>query len=471
MKFSKIGTLLGTCLTAAVLGSMATTAQAGDEWIENWKSFANETGLPEHAAWAAAIDNAETRALAKDWEDFRGYTASSLLAQETIPAELKPGFIITKDNIDSLPWVKDYLPQYWIDRLTSDWMPVKGIRIVPTSHYYMQKARLDATKKLGPDPFTINEKGELRDNNGEHGFLTEAGLPFTDPQNGEEINWLFNAHGVGADDLYFDPINMAACGKTNKLERLYKANIFWRRMAGRVSAAPLGNVEGFEGITEAGALLIKSPRDVRGLAGVRLRFADADKDDDFKLYIPSLRRTRSLTGTNGQDVIAPGLELTWDDWRSNWFKTDRRKFKYTKIKDATILAIPEVGNVYDPLRIAEDACNMSGIVDMELRPTWLYEITDLTENYQYSKKRIWVDKELYYSQYVEMDDRNGDLWRIWDDSRDWEPTTGRAQYRSALIVNARNKRSTVITIDSDWGEKLDGMTNAIFNIDQLRDRR
>ena len=469
MKLNKLKTLL-TCLTVVVLGSMASTTQAGDEWIDNWKSFAAKSGLPEHAAWVAAIDNAEVRALSKDWEDFRGYTASSLLAKETHPAELKPGFIITKENIDSLPWAKDYLPQYWIDRLTSDWTPIKGIRIVPTTHYYMQKARLDATKKLEPDHFTINEKGELRDKNGEHGFISEAGLPFINPKNGEELNWLFNAHGVGTDDLFFDTIDMAACNSTNKLERIYKANIFWRRMAGRVSAPPLGNVEGFEGITEAGALLIKSPRDVRGLGGVRLRFADADKDDDFKLYIPSLRRTRALTGTNGQDPIAPGLELTWDEWRSNWFKTDRRKFKYTLIKDAVVLAVPEVGNVYDPLRIANDACNLSGIVDMELRPTWVYEITDLTETYQYSIKRVHVDKETYYSQYLEMFDRNGDLWRIWDDSRDWEPTTGRFMWRSAIIANVRDERATVITVDSAW-EKLDTMTNAIFNIDQLRDRR
>ena len=469
MKFYKIKTLL-ICLTITVLGSMASTAQAGDEWIDNWKSFAAKSGLPEHAAWVAAIDNAEVRALSKDWEDFRGYTASSLLAKETHPAELKPGFIITKENIDTLPWVKDYLPQYWIDRLTSDWTPIKGIRVVPTTHYYMQQARLDATKKLEPDHFTINEKGELRDKNGEHGFISEAGLPFVNPKNGEELNWLFNAHGVGTDDLFFDTIDMAACSGTNKLERIYKANIFWRRMAGRVSAPPLGNVEGFEGITEAGALLIKSPRDVRGLGGVRLRFADADKDDDFKLYIPSLRRTRALTGTNGQDPIAPGLELTWDEWRSNWFKTDRRKFKYTLIKDAVVLAVPEVGNVYDPLRIANDACNLSGIVDMELRPTWVYEIADLTETYQYSVKRVHVDKETYYSQYLEMFDRNGDLWRIWDDSRDWEPTTGRFMWRSAIIANVRDERATVITVDSAW-EKLDTMTNAIFNIDQLRDRR
>ena len=67
MKLNKLKTLL-TCLTVAVLGSMASTTQAGDEWIDNWKSFAAASGLPEHAAWVAAIDNAEVRALSKDWK-------------------------------------------------------------------------------------------------------------------------------------------------------------------------------------------------------------------------------------------------------------------------------------------------------------------------------------------------------------------------------------------------------------------
>jgi hypothetical protein len=81
-----------------------------------------------------------------------------------------------------------------------------------------------------------------------------------------------------------------------------------------------------------------------------------------------------------------------------------------------------------------------------------------------------VDKETYYSQYLEMVDRNGDIWRIWDDTRDWEPTTGRFMWRSAIIANVRDERATIITVDSAW-EKIDSMTNAIFNIDQLRDRR
>ena len=38
MKFYKLKTLL-ICLTVVVLGSMASTAQAGDEWIDNWNQI------------------------------------------------------------------------------------------------------------------------------------------------------------------------------------------------------------------------------------------------------------------------------------------------------------------------------------------------------------------------------------------------------------------------------------------------
>ena len=45
MRIYKLKTLL-TSLTIVVLSLMSDTAEASDEWIDNWKSFAAETGLP-----------------------------------------------------------------------------------------------------------------------------------------------------------------------------------------------------------------------------------------------------------------------------------------------------------------------------------------------------------------------------------------------------------------------------------------
>ncbi len=467
MKF----TYLKKAITGAIgLLAVANFANAESDYIERWKQFAADTGLPGHKAWAEILDNDETRALEQRWADFRGYTATSLIEGADLPAELTPGLIITKDNMASFPWLADYLPKFWIDRLSSEWMGVEGIRIVPTTHYYMQGPMLEATKALGADPFTINEKGELIDKNGQNGVLTSSGLPFIDPKNGDQLHWLFNAHGVGTEDLAMDPIEMTGCNSDNEVERAYKGNLWWRKMAGRVGAEPLGNVPGFEGVSEAGSLFLSSPRDVRGLAAVRLRYADADKADDFKLFIPTLRRTRTLTGTNGQDPIAPSLELTWDEWRSHWTKTDKRQFEYNMVKEGFVLAAPEVGAAYDPFRMDDDRCAFSGIVDLELRPVWVYDVIDKTNTYQYSKKRIFVDKELYYSQSVEMYDRRGNLWRIFEDSRWWQPDTGRAQWRTVIIPNLISKRHSMLSISSNWDAAARNNA-ALFDVDKLRDRR
>ena len=107
---------------------------------------------------------------------------------------------------------------------------------------------------------------------------------------------------------------------------------------------------------------------------------------------------------------------------------------------------------------------------MELRPVWVYDIDDLTNSYQYSKKRVWVDKELYYTQWMEMFDRRGNLWRAWGDSRWWQPTTGKAMWRTVIIPNVISKRHTIMSQTSDW-EGVDEMDNALFDIDKLRDKR
>ena len=140
------------------------------------------------------------------------------------------------------------------------------------------------------------------------------------------------------------------------------------------------------------------------------------------------------------------------------------------VREGFVLAAPEVGAAYNPYRFDESLCAFSGIVDMELRPVWVYDIDDQTNSYQYSKKRVFVDKELYYTQWMEMYDRRGNLWRAWDDSRWWQPTTGKAMWRSVIIPNLVSERHTFLLMSPDW-EGASNNNNSLFDVDQLRDRR
>ena len=212
------------------------------------------------------------------------------------------------------------------------------------------------------------------------------------------------------------------------------------------------------------------PFDVRGLAAVRLRYAAADRDDDFRVFIPGLRRTRVLAGSDGQDPMAAGLEITWDEWRGYWLKTNPEAFDYKLAGEGFILAQPETGHVYNPAQRDESRCHVSK-VELELRPVWILEIDDKKGDYQYSKRRIYIDKENYYLQHEEMYDRRGNLWRVWDDVRDFDPKTGQAMWKTVLEWNPISHRLTHLSMESSWDTVHKEPSATTFDIDLLRDYR
>ncbi|RJF88853.1 hypothetical protein D3874_19265 [Oleomonas cavernae] len=202
-----------------------------------------------------------------------------------MPPDLKPGLEITAATAGQYPWLKDYLPAPSMARLMStDWFRWKKIRIVPTTPYTASRKRLEATKVASP--FSINDKGELLDSQGKFALLNDAGLPFVKPTTAMELYWAFMAVGIGNENLALKPIELASCVPSNRIERRYVVHIWWQKMHGRVDLAPLGDVRGEDDTIEAGSVVFLAPRDIKGLAATRRRFASADKPDDFRGYVP-----------------------------------------------------------------------------------------------------------------------------------------------------------------------------------------
>jgi hypothetical protein len=441
--------------------------------LDAWKAFASESGNPDHAKWVAEISKPEAIKLAKEWKDLRGYDAYDLMAKEKLPEDLKPGLKITKDNMGDYPWLKDYLPEEMLGHLTSDWSNIGEITIVPTNTYYMHKGYLQGTKELKEKGITIkaNEKGELVYPDGSYALMSGPGatsIPFLNPKNGLELNWSYVAHSVNTDTLDFEPIHMRACTPARKVDSEYKAYLWRWHYKNRQNVGPMGDVDGKEEFIEGGSIFFKEPSDIRGLAGVRQRYPEAGKADDFKVYIPSLRRTRVLTGSDAQDPIASGQELTWDDWRAYWAKTDTKAFEYKLVGKTFILASPEVGYVYDSAKLTGDQCNYKSL-ELELRPVWILDIVDKTGKYMYSKRRTYVDMEFYYMQYHMTWDARGNPYRNWEDSRAWRPTEGDAQWRYAMVNNYVTKRMSTLFMTPNWDGRDDRVTDEMFDVDQLRD--
>jgi hypothetical protein len=452
--------------------TLGASAAETPEWVERWNKFAQETGEARHAEWAAKISDPEALKLAQDWEAFRGYTASSLIEAADLPEELREGLVLNKDNIDAYPWLTDYLPQAKIDRLKdSEWFNWGQIVVSPTNHYYMSRGRLEETKKSIKEGsnFSLTEKGEILDSDGKYALINQAAMPFTTPKNGSELNALQTAYGVGNENLMFDPMTVNVCNKSNKAERVYEAKLWWQKMHGRVAVAPLGDIEDREEIVEGGAIFFLKPFDVRGTAVTRMRYAETDKEDDFHAFLPSLRRTRVLAGSDAQDPLAAGFEVTWDDWRQSWTKTDPRKFDYEMTGEGFVLTQGETGLVYNPATLDDTKCQIASI-EMELRPVWILEITDKTGKYVYGKRRLYIDKESYSIQYQELYDPRGNLMRLVDDARDWDPKTGLAMWRNFLVWNVISKRANILEMDSRW-DIVNEDISGIFDIDLLRDYR
>lgn len=470
MKLNKIATVLGFATAVAIAApAMADTNRA----LEAWKAFAAAEKNPNYDKWVSLISDPKAIALAKEWKDLRGYDAYDLIDKANIPAELKPGLVITKDNKANYPWLKDYLPEEIYNHIGSDWGNIAKVKIVPTNTYYMHEGYLKGTKELKEKNIEvkIDKTGAVVYADGSNAFMSgpaATAVPFLHPKNGLELNWSYVAHSVNTDTLDFSPIEMNACTADGQLDREYKADLWWWHYHGRSNVGPMGDIPGKEQFIEGGSIFFLEPNDIRGLSGVRQRYAEQGKEDDFKVFIPSLRRTRLLTGSDSQDPIASGLELTWDDWRASWVKTDIEKFEYKLVADTFILASPEVGYAYDAQVMDATKCNWS-YMEVELRPVWVLDMIDKTGQYQYSKRRTWIDKEFYYMQYHMTWDPRGNPLRNWDDSRAWRPSIGDAQWRSVIVNNEVSKRASTLYMTPNWKDRDLEVSEEMFDVDQLRD--
>ncbi|MEO1963196.1 MAG: outer membrane lipoprotein-sorting protein [Cycloclasticus sp.] len=458
---------------AALLSCAFQVSAETNTAIDNWTTFAQQTGKPEHQKWLEAISDPRAITLAKRWKELRGFDAYDALAKYQIPTELKPGLVINKSNIGQYPWLKDYLPRDYMKSLNSDTGFVREISIVPTNTYYMNAGVLKATlaiqgKNLTP---TTDEYSTLVNPDGSATLLndeTASAIPYLNPKDGLELNWSFIAHGVGTETLIFDPMISNSCDDKGSLDVQYTGLIWWQKFHGRQTIEPLGSIDDKDDLIEGGSLYVVSPNDVSGIAAVRQRAALGDKTDDFRIFIPSMRRTRILSGNDAQDPMYYGLEVTWDDWRAYWAKTDLNTFEYKMLGERLILSSPETGYIYRSADMNESQCAWNNM-EMELRPVWVLEVTDKIGKYQYKTRTIYIDQETYYAQFQEMSDKRGEPYRTWDDSRSWRPFDGDAQWDHITIHNEFNNRLNIITVTPDWDDRGEKVTEEYFDVDQLRD--
>jgi hypothetical protein len=311
--------------------------------------------------------------------------------------DIKPGTVITSNSYKNFTSFEKLLPGSIYTRLgEGSYAQLGNITIVPTLHYYQYREYIDATKK-NEGKAKIGSRDELI------GWV--AGYPFPHTKNNpKEIYYNYDRLSVVGDNIYFSPNTYTMFNRKNKVERVEKGDLQWMNFRGRVKLPPKPVIPGYEDYYEKGSILMQYPYDLKGFAAVRGRFVNPNKPDEFISYVPALRRIRRLAGTDTQDPII-GTDISWEDWRGWWQKIELWPTEF-KVKDTEIL-VP-MRSTHTRVKVDESG-KITGY--WEIRPAYLLEATLKVKTYLYSKRRVWLDKELFSLIHIEMDDVRGNLWK------------------------------------------------------------
>jgi len=438
----RIKSVLMTLLAFTVMTLPISSAGAGElpHWAKQWKDWAQSTGNSDHIEWAEQYCSPESIKLGTEWEDYLGYNAVDIVAKDKTAPSIKPGLVITRENIKQyekeLRQLFPYGFEWEVDRIMGsgpfkdyNYFPLE-MEIVPTHHQWNDRGYMEAAKKY-------SSTCKIGENDALVGWT--AGLPFPKPENALQMVHNYDRLTIMGDNLNSMPLQFGLYGKDGKRERVEKVELHWRNYVGRIKVPPMPAIPGAKDIYEKGSIVATYPYDLKGFTAVRTRYADPQKEDSFVTYIPSMRRIRRLAGTNTQDPLV-GSDLSWEDWKGFWSKISIHPAEYKLLGEAVVLC-PSINP--KPIKYEEKYGGFSQRYLWERRPVWIVEIANKEPTYIYGKRVMYIDKETFAMQQENFYDQKGRLWKVWDWCWRWNPENGELDYWNPFLVDLINRHATI----------------------------
>jgi Protein of unknown function (DUF1329) len=326
-----------------------------------------------------------------------------LLSVKPLYADVQPGDVIGPQDADK---VKDLISPglYWAVKYG---LPMK---IIEPQHMEWRKAYKEATEKY-------SGQVKLAENGGVLGYV--AGQPFpntdtNDPKAALKLMWNFAFRPFFLEDLdlrNFDadtgPISEE---RPLQVERHFLIDHFRRlRYIGRLYNDPkpeMPSNEDFEYKETLHPLI--EPFDLKGVGFTYYRYLDQAKQDDSWLYLPSLRRVRRLSSAQRSDALF-GQDTDQDSYGGYAGQIGWMEWKL--LGEKTILAA--MHTTAFPVKWAEGAHDWAFDGEWEKRDAYILEGVSKLPQYAFSKRVLYIDKEIFECPYSDMYDRAGELWKIW----------------------------------------------------------
>jgi hypothetical protein len=311
----------------------------------------------------------------------------------------------------------------------------KGRLIGPPKEYREATARYAGQVRLGPNGELVNYV---------------AGSPFPeldlhDPQVGLKMAWNFYWRWLGDD---YKTGGGTGEGKIIRyaIERdgaERRADVLHHtiKTRGRVTLSSQPVLAGYEHVDWMQLRADEYPRDTAGTTTLEIRYADAKREDDLYIYVPSIRRVRRAPPVQRCATIAPS-EFNFDDINS--FGGKVTDFNYRFLGRSKMLGnfsqqrIPFLRKRGDYLPLEED---------WESVDAYGLEITPKDRNYCYPRKVIYFDMQTYEAFWTMIWDGSGKYWKEQFALRNTVRLPDGQEALSVgtvVITNLKNGRSTLV---------------------------
>ena len=383
------------------------------------------------------------------------FALSSQSLVRAADVDLKPGDTIGPHNWEK---VKGIVGDNFLRRIRQGYsFKIKeSRRFTPPTEY------LEATDKYSSG-VRLGRNGELLN------YI--AGRPFpnldpNDPQVGLKLGWNFYWRWLGDDyknggstkegRIIRDVLEQDG---SERRATVVAHSIFTRN---RVTVDPKPAFPGYEYIDWMQLRADEYPRDTSGTTTLEIRYADPKREDDFYIYIPSIRRVRRAPPVQRCATIPPS-EFNFDDINS--FNGKVTNFDYKYLGERKALANFSQGQIpfdrkqgdYLPVNEA-----------WELQDVYALEISPKDVNYCYPKKILYIHKVLFEPLWVMIWDKNGQYWKesfVFRAPVKLLDGRGVSSIATVVIVNVQTGRSTVLTASRAYNQ---GYQPSLFTLATLQ---
>jgi hypothetical protein len=329
------------------------------------------------------------------------------LSTGTATADVAPGDLITRQNVEK---IKDLASPgiLWAVENGMDLTIVPYEKIDEPPHYTA------ATEKYSSQ-VVLTEDNDIAN--------WVAGRPFpnvdsSDPKAATKMMYNFERTHYFTDDLntrvpdadtgnfYVD----ASGQRKYKVERHFIVDWVRRiRFKGRLEHEPIPEIaDNKDGVfAKQGFYPLIEPFDLKGVGSISYRYLDPSRQDDTWLYVPVIRRVRRMSSAQRSDALF-GQDIDLDSFGG--YAGQVGWFDWKLLGEKPMLASFHGENL--PPVVCEKDGGMTYCENWEVRPhVYIIEGEAKVPNYAYSKRVIFMDKEVQFIAYADMYDNAGELWK------------------------------------------------------------